>query len=73
MSAEIPGSCKLYMLQINEALMNTLTDLKNCIQFINDNGGLTFVGWYKRGFINDKSSIAYRKMNNGNDGNTAAN
>ena len=73
MSAEIPGSCKLYMLQLTEASTNMLTALENFIQFINDNGGFTVVWWYKRGVINDKSLIASRKINNVNGGNTAAN
>ena len=52
--------------------MNKVTALENSIQFINDAGGFTVVGWYKRGVINDKSINAYQKMNNDNDGNTAA-
>ena len=50
-----------------------LTDLENCIELINDNGGLTVVGWYKRGVINDKSIISPQKINNANCGNTASN
>ena len=61
------------MLQLTEVSMNMLTNLENCFQFINDNGGFTVVGWYKRGVINDKSLIDYRKINNGNGRNTVAN
>ena len=61
------------MLQLTEVSMNMLTNLENCFQFINDNGGFTVLGWYKRGVINDKSLIDYRKINNGNGRNTVAN
>ena len=73
MSVDIPGSCKLYLLRLTEDSMNMVTALENCIQFINDNGGFTVVGWYKRGVINDKSLIGSRKFNNANGGNTAVN
>ena len=53
--------------------MNMLTALENCIELINDIGGFTVVGWYKRGNINGKSPIVFRKINNANGGNTAAN
>ena len=31
--------------------------MERCIELINNNGGFTVVGWYKRGVINDKSMI----------------
>ena len=43
------------------------------MQFINDKGGLTVVGWYNRGVINEKSLIASRKTNNTNGSNNAKN
>ena len=43
-----------------------LTDLENCFQFINDNIEFTFVGWYKRGVINDKSIVDSRNIDNSN-------
>ena len=51
--------------------MSMITDLEKCIQFINDNGGFTVVGWYKRGVINDKNLIPSQKINNTNGGNNA--
>ena len=73
MSADILGSCKLYMLQLTKYTINILTDLENGVEFINDNSGFTVIGRYKKCFINDKSIIASRKINNSNGGNTAAN
>jgi hypothetical protein len=36
-----------------------LTDcIEQCIQFVNDNGGFTVTGWYKRGIINDRSIVS---------------
>ena len=43
-----------------------LTDLENCFQFINDNIEFTFVGWYNRGVINDKSIVDSGNINNSN-------
>ena len=50
-----------------------LTALETFIQLIIYNGGFTVDGWSRRGFINDKSLIAYQKINNTNDVYTAAN
>jgi hypothetical protein len=63
MKGDIPGSCKLYMLQVTEAAMNLFDALENCIQLINNNGGFTVIGWYKKGLINDKGLIAPRNNN----------
>ena len=52
--------------------MNTIKFLEKFIHFTNDDGGFTFVGWYKRCVINDKSRIASRKINNNDGSNTAA-
>ena len=66
------GSCRLYTIQLIEALMNMITDLENCIKLINDNGGFTVV-MYKRCVINEISLIASLKTSNDNGRNTAAN
>ena len=60
----IPGSVKLYMLQLTEGYLNMLSAANNCIDFINNNGGFTVIGWYKRGVINDKSLLASRTLSN---------
>lgn len=76
LSDVIPGSVKLYMLQLTEGSMKMLLSVKRCIEFINENGGFTVVGWYKRGVINDKSLLASRNPNGtvgGNSGNNKNN
>ena len=57
----IPGSCKLYHLQVTAAFFAMCECMKNCIDLINENGGFTIVGWYKRGVISDKSLISQDK------------
>ena len=45
--------------------MNTAID--NCVCLINNNGGFTVVGWFKRVIINGRSLISERNSNyNGN-------
>ena len=48
-------------------------DLEECIEdvvdFVNDNGGWTVVGWYKRGSIKDRSLIESSGGNNTTNGN----
>ena len=47
--------------------------IENCIELINDNGGFTVTGWYKRGSINDKGLIAPPSSNNSNGTNNGPN
>ena len=61
LSVDITGSCKLYMLQLTKAVMNTFNTIDACINFINSHSGFTVIGWYKRGIINYQSLIADRK------------
>jgi len=63
-SGDIPGSCKFYMLQLTDAAINMNSALEECVELINENGGFSVVGWYKRGIINDQSLIAARKIVN---------
>ena len=64
LTGDIPGSVKLYMLQLTEAFIHMFEAMERCIQLINSNGGFTVVGWYKRGVINDKSLITARNLSN---------
>ena len=51
------------MLQVTEAGMNLINAMGNCLQLINNNGGFTITGWYKRGSMNDKGLLAPRNDN----------
>ena len=35
-----------------------MESIKECISYVNINGGFTIVGWYKRGVINNKTLVA---------------
>ena len=65
LSADIPGSCKLYSLQLTTAVYDLYAAMENCVNFINDNGGFTIIGWYKRGAIADKGLIVPKTNMNG--------
>ena len=65
MDGDIPGSCRLYHLQLTDAYNKLLECIDTCINFINDHDGFTIVGWYKRGIINDKSLMAQDKNTSG--------
>lgn len=71
LNGDIPGSVKIYMLQLTEAFINMYESMERCIDLINSNGGFTVVGWYKRGVINDKSLIATNSIANGTTNNTS--
>ena len=64
LSGDFAGSCKLYMLQLNDRAVKLYEAVDECIDFINDNGGFTVIGWYKRGQITDKSLTSAKPSNN---------
>ena len=72
LNGPIPGSCKLYHLQISHAFYAMCDSMKSCINLINQNGGFTVVGWYKRGVISDKSLISQDKNTIGYNSTTEA-
>ena len=64
LSGEFAGSCKLHMLQLNDRAVNLYEAIDECIELINNNGGFTVIGWYKRGQITDKSLTSAKQTNN---------
>ena len=52
-------------------LTNPYWTLRDCVKaietLVNDNGGWTVIGWYKRGMINDKSLLAAGKVGGNNE------
>ena len=60
----IPWLCKLYMLKITKYSMIMFSAMEDCVDLTNNNGGLTIIGWYKRGVINDKSIISACNIRN---------
>ena len=55
------------VLELSDQFFELEGCISKCIEFINENGGFTVVGWYKRGVINDRSILAV--VDNGNNGN----
>lgn len=53
----MPGQVVLSQLQCTQQWVLLRTAALDCIGFINENGGFTIIGWYKKGIINDKSLI----------------
>ena len=51
------------MLQLTKAGINMFNDIDACINFIKSQAGVKFIGWYKRGKIDDQSLIAARNVN----------
>eukprot|EP00957_Ditylum_brightwellii_P047292 3592917-Ditylum_brightwellii.AAC.1 len=45
LSGDIPGSCKLYMLQLTDTAINMNSALEQCVELINENGDFSVVGW----------------------------
>ena len=58
MSADIPGSFKLYILQLTDSVIDMHSTLEKCIRHISSNCGFTVVGWYNRGIIKDQILLA---------------
>ena len=52
------------MLQLTEASMNMSNSVEACVDLINNNGGFTVLGWYKKGLINDKSLMTTQALSN---------
>jgi hypothetical protein len=54
------------MLELSEQYYELEDKIENVIDLINNNGGFTIVGWYKRGIINDRSVLT--AINNNENG-----
>ena len=70
-SSPFPSSLRADALQLTDEYWNLVEAIDNVVELINDNGGFTIVGWYKRGLINDQSIIADNSnTNRGSNDNT---
>ena len=59
------------VLELSDQFFDLEDCISRCVEFINEHGGFTVVGWYKRGVINDCSILAV--VDNGNNGNVNRN
>ena len=62
LSNRIPADTRESSLQFTDAFFTLESTVDQVIDFINENGGFTVFGWYKRGIINDTSLVG---MNTG--------
>ena len=51
-------------LQMTSQFFVMMNSMENCVNYINENGGFTIVGWYNRGRINDQSMDNDANLNN---------
>ena len=61
MNGDIPGSCRLYRLQLTDVYTNMFECIDTCINLINNSDEFTIVGWYKRGVPNGRNIMARDK------------
>ena len=67
LSNRFPSMVQRSALQHTDAFWDMDDCIQNVVDFVNDNGGWTIVGWYKRGSIKDKSLIEATTNNGAND------
>ena len=60
LSGEIPSGVRISALRISDAYWGIQKTVRNVVKYINENGGWTVVGWYKRGVISDRSLLEPR-------------
>ena len=66
LSNHIPGAVRVSALRVSDSFWDLEDSIEKVVEKINEDGGWTVVGWYKRGVITDKSLLS-------SDSNTTAN
>ena len=69
LSNDIPSNVKVSSLRVSEEFWELEDCIESVVDFINENGGWTVVGWYKRGEVKDQS-LNESTGNNNSDDNT---
>ena len=57
LSSNIPVSTRKSAFNHTDLYFDMLMSIDQVVDYINDHGGFTVVGWYKRGVINDKTLV----------------
>lgn len=65
LSSLIPANVKVSALRVSDEFWDIEDAIEDVVRFINDNGGWTVVGWYKRGEIKDRSLVGDASSNTG--------
>ena len=71
LSQRLPPSVKISALNMTNEYFVLLDCITHVLDVINNNGGFTVIGWYRRGIINDRSLIESNNASNGNQNNNA--
>ncbi len=70
LTSRIPATVKKNILsQASDVYWDLESSIEDVVDFVNENGGWTAVGWYKRGSIKDRSLIESSGNSNANNGN----
>ena len=59
----LPSTVTVSALIMTQQYFDIEDSIKNVVKFINENGGWTVIGWYKRGVITDKSLLEVPSSN----------
>ena len=54
MNGTLQGNCKEQTFDGTDVVLDLKASIKDVVKFINENGGFTILGWYRRGIITDK-------------------
>ena len=63
LNQRLPPSVKVSALNMTDEYFDLLDCITRAIDYINDHGGFTVVGWYRRGIINDRSLVVSNNNN----------
>lgn len=63
LSGSFPSSLRAESLQMTEEYWNMCSAIENIVEHVNQNGGWTVMGWYKKGMITDQSMISEDNSN----------
>ena len=63
LSSNIPATTQISALRHTDAFFDLLDCIEEVVNFINEHGGFTVVGWYRRGVINDRTLVANNATN----------
>lgn len=58
LSGTFPSNLRADALQMTDEYWNMIDAIEEVVNDVNDNGGWTVIGWYKRGLINDQSMVS---------------
>ena len=63
LSGSFPSNLRADALQMTDEYWNMTDKIAQIVEEINNNGGWTVIGWYKRGLINDQSMVSEEASN----------